>query len=91
MTTLLHSYHRVTHSFSIRASEQQESDRELQGNCIVSLSQSNIKFSARPNSIKETKKKKGKSPTLIDGVKVVPAGAAYIIELQEKNYAYLRP
>jgi len=62
-----------------------------QGKRIASLSQSNIKFSACGNTIKKITKKKGKAPKLVDGVKVVPAGAAYIIELQEKGYAYIRP
>lgn len=61
------------------------------GQRIASLSHSNIKFSACGNTIKKITKKKGKAPKLVDGIAVVPAGAAYIIELQEKGYAYLRP
>ena len=61
------------------------------GQRIASLSHSNIKFLACGNTIKKITKKKGKAPQLVDGIAVVPAGAAYIIELQEKGYAYLRP
>jgi len=35
--------------------------------------------------------KKGKAPKLDEGVKVVAAGAARIIDLQEQGYSYLRP
>lgn len=58
---------------------------------IASLSQSDIKFTACGNTIKKITKKKGKAPKLVDGVTVVPAGAARIIELQEQGYSYLRP
>ena len=58
---------------------------------VESLAMSDITFSACGNTIKKMTKKKGKTPKLIEGVKVVPAGVIRIIELQSKGYAYIRP
>ncbi len=48
-------------------------------------------FSACGNTMNKVKRKKGKSPQLVEGVKVVPAGVQRIMELQEQGYAYIRP
>ena len=58
---------------------------------VESLAIQEIKFSACGNTIKKVTKKKGKKPVLTAGVKVVPAGVARIMELQEKGYSYIRP
>lgn len=58
---------------------------------VQSLALSEIRFSACGNTIKKITKKTGKKPVLTAGVKVVPAGASRIIELQNQGYAYLRP
>ena len=58
---------------------------------VESLAMQNIRFSACGNTMRKATEKSGKEPQLIDGVKVVPAGVARIVELQEKGYAYIRP
>ena len=58
---------------------------------VQSLLAQHIEFSACGNTINNIEKKKGKKPMLTEGVVVVPAGAAQIMELQEQGYAYLRP
>ena len=50
-----------------------------------------LQFSACGNTMKKVKKKKGKTPKLTKGVKIVPAGVVRIMELQEKGYSYIRP
>lgn len=58
---------------------------------VKSLASNGIRFSACNNTMKKIKKKTGKLPKLVDGVKVVPGGVGRILTLQEKGYAYLRP
>ncbi len=58
---------------------------------VPSLAMQDITFSACANTMKKIEKKTGKKPTLVDGVKVVPAGVLRIVELQEKGYSYIRP
>ena len=58
---------------------------------VESLALQNITFSACANTMKKIEKKKGKKPGLAEGVKIVPAGAIRIMELQEKGYSYIRP
>ncbi len=58
---------------------------------VKSLAVQGITFSACGNTIKKITKKKGKSPKLIAGVKVVSAGVKRIMELQEQGYSYIRP
>ncbi len=58
---------------------------------VQSLAMSDIRFSACRNTMKKIMRKKGKMPKLTQGVKIVPAGVARIMELQEKGYAYVRP
>ncbi len=58
---------------------------------VQSLAANGIRFSACNNTMKKIKKKTGKLPKLVDGVKVVPGGVGRILKLQEKGYAYIRP
>ncbi len=58
---------------------------------IKSLAVQDITFSACSNTMRKVKKKTGKNPALVEGVGVVPAGVARILELQEKGYSYVRP
>ncbi|MEA3413643.1 MAG: DsrE family protein [Pseudomonadota bacterium] len=58
---------------------------------VPSLSQQDIKFSACGNTMDKVKRKSGKTPELVEGVGVVPAGVQRIVELQEAGYAYIRP
>ena len=58
---------------------------------VKSLAVQGIKFSACENTMKKVAKKTGKPVTLTEGVGVVPAGAARIIELQGQGYAYAAP
>ncbi len=58
---------------------------------VASLAVQDIKFSACGNTMKKIAKKKGKTPVLVDGVKVVQAGVLRIMELQEQGYSYIRP
>jgi intracellular sulfur oxidation DsrE/DsrF family protein len=51
----------------------------------------NITFSACGNTMKKVAKKSGKDVTLVEGVKVVPAGVVRIMELQEQGWTYVRP
>lgn len=58
---------------------------------VESLAKQDIIFSACGNTMDQMEQKSGKKPVLTEGVKVVQAGAAQILELQEQGYAYLRP
>lgn len=58
---------------------------------VASLAQQNITFSACGNTMKKVAKKTGKEPELTEGVKVVEAGVARILDLQMAGYAYIRP
>lgn len=65
--------------------------KSKQAKRVASLAKSDITFSACGNTMKKMKKKSGKEPKLINGVKVVPAGVVRLMELQAKGYAYIRP
>ena len=58
---------------------------------VKSLAMQDITFSACGNTMKKIEAKKGKLPKLTEGVGVVAAGVAQIMELQEEGYAYVRP
>lgn len=60
-------------------------------NRVKSLAMQNITFSACGNTMEKATKKTGKEPTLTEGVQIVKAGVARIIELQEEGYSYIRP
>jgi len=72
-------------SILIPGPKNKEKDR------VASLAKSGISFDACGNTMGHIKKKTGKLPPLIEGVKVVPAGIARIVELEEKGYSYVRP
>ena len=65
--------------------------KSKQAKRIKSLAVQGITFSACGNTMKKIAKKKGKTPKLVKGVQVVPAGVGRIIALQEKGYSYIRP
>lgn len=71
--------------FGIMTSNYKDANR------VVSLAMQDIKFSACGNTMAKITKKSGKEPVLSEGVEVVKAGVARIIELQEQGYAYIRP
>lgn len=58
---------------------------------VKSLAVQNVRFSACQNTMNKIKSKTGKLPKLTEGVNIVPAGVAQIIELQEQGYAYAAP
>ena len=58
---------------------------------VKSLAVQNVTFSACANTMAKIEKKTGKKPILTEGVKIVTAGVAQIIELQEQGYAYTAP
>ena len=70
---------------SLLTAKSPEADR------IKSLAMQDITFSACGNTMKKVEKKSGKAPTLVEGVRVVPAGVGRIMEAQEEGYTYLRP
>lgn len=62
-----------------------------QADRIKSLATQNIIFSACNNTMTKIEKKTGKKPVLVEGVGIVPAGVARIVELQMQGYSYVRP
>ncbi|OOZ41043.1 hypothetical protein BOW53_05480 [Solemya pervernicosa gill symbiont] len=58
---------------------------------VSSLAMQDITFSACGNTKSKMEKKSGKQVALAEGVQIVPAGVARIMELQEAGYAYVRP
>ncbi|MGA7802124.1 MAG: DsrE family protein [Gammaproteobacteria bacterium] len=58
---------------------------------VKSLAVQNVKFSACANTMDKIERTTGKKPTLTEGVGIVPAGVARIVELQEQGYAYTAP
>ena len=65
--------------------------KSKQADRVKSLAVQEITFSACHNTMKGAKRKTGKMPVLLEGVGMVTAGVARIIELQEQGYAYIRP
>ena len=57
----------------------------------MSLSMDNLSFAACGNTLTAMEKKAGKKITLMDEAAVVPSGVVRLIELQENDYAYIRP
>jgi intracellular sulfur oxidation DsrE/DsrF family protein len=66
-------------------------NKSSQGERVESLAVQGIQFNACGNTMKKITSKTGKEPVLLQGVSVVPAGVARIVELQEQGYAYVRP
>jgi len=58
---------------------------------VTSLAAQDITLSACGNTIEGIKRKTGKEPVLLEGVRVVPAGVVRIMELQEAGWSYLKP
>ena len=58
---------------------------------VSSLIYQDITFSACGNTMHSIKEKTGFLPKLVEDVKIVRAGVARIIELQEQGYSYIRP
>lgn len=57
----------------------------------MSLEMDNLTFAACGNTLRNMSKKQGKDITLMDEAVVVPSGVVRLIELQENDYAYIRP
>lgn len=57
----------------------------------MSLGMDNLSFAACGNTLKNMEKKSGNKVSLMDEAKVVPSGVVRLIELQENDYAYIRP
>lgn len=58
---------------------------------VESLAKQSIIFSACGNTKKKIEQTDGKPLVLSQGVQVVPAGVARIVELQQDGYQYVRP
>ena len=57
----------------------------------MALEMENLSFAACGNTLNAMRKNSGKDITLMDEAVVVPSGVVRLIELQENNYAYIRP
>ncbi|MBB3993840.1 hypothetical protein GGR95_001471 [Sulfitobacter undariae] len=57
----------------------------------MSLSMDNLTFSACGNTLAAMEKKAGNKISLIDEAEIVPSGVVRLIELQENDYAYIKP
>ena len=57
----------------------------------MSLEMENLSFAACGNTLRNMTKKAGKEITLMDEASVVPSGVVRLVELQENDYAYIRP
>ena len=57
----------------------------------MALEMDNITFSVCQTTLTRMSKKVGEQIVLMDEASVVPSGAVRLIELQENDYAYLRP
>jgi intracellular sulfur oxidation DsrE/DsrF family protein len=58
---------------------------------VIALEHPEVNFDACNNTLKGMEKKAGHPIPLIDEAKVVPSGAAKLVELQEQGYTYLKP
>lgn len=58
---------------------------------INSLMASGVRFSACSNTLDNFTKNLGRKPQLIEGVSLVPAGAARILQLNAAGYQILKP
>lgn len=65
--------------------------KSKEGKRVESLAVQGITFSACHNTMLGIKKKTGKLPKLLKGVKVVPGGVVRIIQLEQQGYAYIKP
>jgi len=58
---------------------------------IPALLKNGVAFSACEVTMNKIKKKNGKLPVLLPGVRIVPAGVPRIMELQEQGFSYIKP
>ena len=58
---------------------------------VKSLAMQNIRFSACGNTMNKVAKLTGHRPKALEGVQEVTAGVSRIMELQQQDYAYIRP
>ena len=58
---------------------------------ITELQNKGVTFSVCEGTLKTIKEKTGSEPELLPGMKRVKTGALRILELQEKNWSYMRP
>ena len=58
---------------------------------IKKLQSRGVRFSVCEGTLKAIAKKTGKEPVLLDNMHRVRTGALRILELQEKDYSYMRP
>lgn len=65
--------------------------KSKEGKRVESLAVQGITFSACHNTMLGIKKKTGKLPKLLKGVKIVPGGVVRIMQLQQQGYAYIKP
>lgn len=57
----------------------------------MSLEMENLSFAACANTHRAMSAKAGKDVALLSEAKMVPSGVVRLIELQEQDYAYIRP
>ncbi|SDU34359.1 DsrE family protein [Stappia sp. ES.058] len=57
----------------------------------MSLEMPNLSFSACGNTHRNMSKKEGTDVALVSEASIVPSGVVYLMELQEKGYAYIKP
>jgi len=57
----------------------------------MSLEIDSLSFAACGNTHRKMSEKAGKEITLVDEATMVPSGVVRLVELQENNYAYIRP
>jgi intracellular sulfur oxidation DsrE/DsrF family protein len=58
---------------------------------VMALEMDNITFSVCQTTLTRMSEKVGEQIVLMSEAKIVPSGAVRLIELQENDYAYLRP
>lgn len=66
-------------------------DKNVNAPRIQSLMNSGVRFSGCSNTLSNFTKNLGYKPALLDGVTVVPAGAARILQLNAAGYQILKP
>ena len=57
----------------------------------MSLENESLTFAACGNTLRKMSEKAGKDVVLMDEAVVVPSGVVRLIQLQEDDYAYIRP
>jgi len=57
----------------------------------ISLARKNITFTGCQNTLDKATKQEGKSIALVPQARMVPAGIARVVELEEQGWTYVRP